>query len=62
MVLLFIRRTVGRSVPVRGVRFNYSGCMPTAIAGAVLQEGHGLCGLVGSSGLFDIAAVVRHVD
>lgn len=44
-----------------GVGFSYGGCMLTAIAGSVPQEEHGLCGLVSISGLFDMAAMMRHI-
>eukprot|EP00752_Nemacystus_decipiens_P014833 g13206.t1 len=56
-----IRRTVGGGVPVLGVGFSFGGCMLTAIAGSVPQEEHGLCGLVSISGLFDMAAMMRHI-
>ena len=44
-----------------GVGFSFGGCMLTAIAGSVPQEEHGLCGLVSISGLFDMAAMMRHI-
>lgn len=44
-----------------GVGFSYGGCMLTAIAGSMPQEEHGLCGLVSISGLFDMAAMMRHI-